>query len=54
MRRHTHDDHAMSACVPTADVSLHRGERQLRAIFELMHRSKKWGSLLDHLVGAQQ
>jgi predicted phage-related endonuclease len=31
VRRHTHDVHAMSACVPTADVSLHRGERQLRA-----------------------
>jgi hypothetical protein len=31
LRRYTHDVRAMSAYVPTADVSLHRGERQLRA-----------------------
>ena len=31
LRRHTHDVRAMSACVPTADVSLHRGEPPLRA-----------------------
>ena len=28
-RRHTYDVRAMSACVPTADVSLHRGEQPL-------------------------
>jgi hypothetical protein len=34
LQGHIHDVRAMSACVPTADVSLHRGEPPLRADFE--------------------
>jgi K+/H+ antiporter YhaU regulatory subunit KhtT len=40
LRRHTPDVRAMSACAPTADVSLQRGERTFRATTGLTHRSK--------------
>ena len=33
LQPHTHDVRAMSGCVPTADVSLHRSELPLRADF---------------------
>jgi hypothetical protein len=35
MQPHTHDVCAMSACVPTVDVSLHRGELHLGPVPEV-------------------
>ena len=45
MQPHIHEFRAMSACAPTADVSLQRGEPLLRA--KRRHRRVSF----DHLVG---
>jgi len=50
--RHIRDVHKMSACPPTPDISLRRGERQKRATSGLMHRNKK--ALFDYLVSAAE
>ena len=39
LQRHTHDVRAMSACAPTADLSLHRGEPPLRGQSRLAGRA---------------